>query len=106
MTIDLLTNDSNMKIDFLKKLCCPFDKHDLNIQVFQQQEDEIKEGILTCFECKRYYPIVYGIPIMSPDEYRETTLELPILQRWGIQENLEAAAFRILPDNNPKAIKN
>lgn len=95
-----------MKIDFLKKLCCPFDKHDLNIQVFQQHGDEIKEGILTCSECKRYYPIVYGIPIMSPDEYRETALELPILERWGIQENLEAVSFRLLPDAMPNENKN
>lgn len=91
-----------MKIDFLKKLCCPFDKHDLDIQVFQQQENEIKEGILTCSVCKRYYPIVYGIPIMSPDEYRETALELPILERWGLQENLEAVSFRLLPDAMPE----
>ena len=87
-----------MKIDFLNKLCCPFDKHDLTIQVFQQQSDEIKEGILTCSSCKRYFPIVYGIPIMSPDEYREKSLELPILERWGIKESLESASFRMLPE--------
>ena len=88
-----------MKIDFLKKLCCPFDKADLSLQVFQLQEDEIKEGILTCTLCKRYFPIIQGIPIMSPDEYREKSLELPILERWGIQESLESKSFSLLPEN-------
>jgi uncharacterized protein len=72
-----------MKISFLEKLVCPFDKQDLLVKIIKQDTDHINEGILTCSSCKRYYPIVYGIPIMSPDEYRQIELEMPILERWG-----------------------
>ena len=65
-----------MKKSFLNKLCCPLDKHDLHVRIFMQDEtEEIREGLLTCSQCKRYYPIIYGIPIMTPDEFREKSLE-------------------------------
>jgi uncharacterized protein len=67
----------------IDKLCCPFDKQDLQLKIFVKDlEGNIKEGMLTCQQCKRYYPIVYGVPIMSPDEYREPQLETPLLQKW------------------------
>lgn len=72
-----------MKLPFLNKLACPFDKADLTIKIFKQEQEEILEGILTCAHCQRYYPIVQGIPIMSPDEYREIRLEIPLLEKWG-----------------------
>jgi uncharacterized protein len=72
-----------MKIKFLDKLACPFDKHDLEIKIYKEEQDEILEGILTCEHCHRYYPILHGIPIMSPDEYRQVNLEIPILDKWG-----------------------
>jgi len=72
-----------MRLSFLDKMACPFDKLDLSIKIFKQEQDEITEGILTCAHCQRYYPIVHGIPIMSPDEYREIKLELPLLEKWG-----------------------
>lgn len=72
-----------MKLPFLNKLACPFDKNDLTIKIFKQEQEEILEGILTCAHCQRYYPIVQGIPIMSPDEYREIRLEIPLLEKWG-----------------------
>jgi uncharacterized protein len=75
-----------MKLSFLDKLACPFDKHDLSIRIFKQENDEILEGIFECSHCKRYFPIVHGIPIMSPDEYRQPELEAPLLKKWG--ENL------------------
>ena len=78
-----------MKQSFLDKLACPFDKHDLQIKIHKREEGEILEGILTCQHCKRYYPIVHGIPIMSPDEYREINLEIPILEKWGETALLE-----------------
>lgn len=72
-----------MKESLIDKLCCPFDKQDLQLKVFIKDiEGNIKEGMLTCQHCKRYYPIVYGVPIMSPDEYREPQLETPLLQKW------------------------
>lgn len=74
-----------MRLSLLEKLCCPVDKHELNSQIFVQQENgDITEGLLTCPSCKRYFPIVYGIPIMTPDEYREKALEEPILEKWGL----------------------
>jgi uncharacterized protein YbaR (Trm112 family) len=68
-----------MKLKTINKLCCPFDKQDLTLQVFIKDTDQnIIEGILSCATCLRKYPIVYGVPIMSPDEYRQIKLEQPI----------------------------
>ncbi len=72
-----------MKQSLLDKLACPFDKSDLLIKIFKKNDEEILEGILTCPHCLRYYPIVYGLPIMSPDEYREISYELPLVEKWG-----------------------
>jgi uncharacterized protein YbaR (Trm112 family) len=72
-----------MKLSFFDKLVCPFDKHDLSLKIIKNDDDNILEGLLTCEKCSRYFPIVHGIPIMSPDEYREHKLESPILEKWG-----------------------
>ncbi|MEX2404963.1 MAG: hypothetical protein WD625_12565, partial [Balneolales bacterium] len=45
---------------------------------------EIHEALMTCPKCKRYYPVIYGIPIMTPDEFRERALEEPLLKKWGL----------------------
>ena len=72
-----------MKLSLFEKLCCPFDKQQLHLEVFlQDAEKNVIEGLMTCTGCKRYYPIVYGIPIMTPDEYRESQLERPLLEKW------------------------
>lgn len=72
-----------MKRDFLNKLCCPFDKQDLVLSVFvEDTEGDIIEGIFICNCCNRYYPIVSGIPIMTPDEYRQEQLEVSIMKKW------------------------
>jgi uncharacterized protein len=88
-----------MQQSLVEKLCCPFDKHDLNLKVFVKDPNEnIIEGLFTCTHCKRYYPIVYGVPIMTPDEYRQVELEQPVMQRW--EKNLDFSqvdAFRLLP---------
>ena len=80
-----------MNASLVHKLCCPIDKEDLDVRVFTQREDgdlvEIIEAMLTCRECGRYYPVIYGIPVMTPDKYRERALEDPLLKRWGV--NLE-----------------
>ncbi|WP_017732603.1 Trm112 family protein [Nafulsella turpanensis] len=74
-----------MKVSLLDNLCCPVDKHELAFRPFVKDENgDIVEGLLSCAECRRYYPIVYGIPIMTPDEYREKSLEEPILAKWGL----------------------
>ena len=70
---------------FAEKLCCPFDKSELNTEVYLKDENgDVIEGLMTCAECNRYYPIVHGIPIMTPDEYREDWLERPFLEKRGL----------------------
>jgi uncharacterized protein YbaR (Trm112 family) len=84
-----------MKIETIKKLCCPFDKAELELTIITKDlEGNIIEGYLFCNECKRIYPIVSGIPIMNPDEYREFRLEQPLLQRWT--KNKVSDNFRLL----------
>ena len=74
-----------MTESFAEKLCCPMDKHHLDMRVFVKQENgEITEALLTCQECGRYYPVIYGIPIMTPDEYRDKSIEAPTLKKWGL----------------------
>lgn len=73
-----------MRISTIHKLCCPFDKGDLKLTTITKDIDErILEGFLTCNNCNRIYPMVKGIPIMNPDEYREFELEQPLLEKWG-----------------------
>lgn len=74
-----------MTESFAKKLCCPIDKSDLDMKIFAKQEDgEIIEALLTCTTCRRYYPVIYGIPIMTPDEYRDKAIEGATLKKWGL----------------------
>lgn len=81
-----------MKAETIQKLCCPFDKADLVLHIISQNvEKNILEGLLTCKQCNRYYPIMNGIPIMSPDEYREFELEQPLINSW--QKNLQGKEF-------------
>ncbi|MHA8102788.1 Trm112 family protein [Aquirufa nivalisilvae] len=71
-----------MKLETINKLCCPFDQEDLKLTIITKDiQENIVEGVLVCSSCKRVYPIVSGIPIMSPDEYREFKLEQPLLER-------------------------
>ncbi|QJD95197.1 hypothetical protein HH214_04540 [Mucilaginibacter robiniae] len=75
-----------MRLKTIEKLCCPFDKNDLSLQILAKDtEQNILEGILSCTQCLRKYPIVYGVPIMSPDEYRQIKLEQPVLERWKLE---------------------
>lgn len=73
-----------MKASLTKKLCCPLDKHDLDINIFTETENgDILEALMTCSHCNRYFPVIYGIPILIPDEYRDKALEGPLLKKWG-----------------------
>ncbi|MFA0964379.1 Trm112 family protein [Roseivirga sp. BDSF3-8] len=89
-----------MRPETIKKLCCPFDKADLELtEVVKDREGKILEGFFWCTQCKRIYPIVKGIPIMNPDEYREFNLEKPMLDRW--QKHLTGKKienFRLVDD--------
>jgi uncharacterized protein len=90
-----------MRIATISKLCCPFDKNDLDLQIISKDtSDSILEGLLTCRECNRYYPIVKGIPIMNPDEYRENKFELPLITGWSELTGRKTDNFRFLPANS------
>ena len=72
-----------MTLATIEKLCCPFDKADLQLTVVSKDLNEhIIEGIFYCSSCHRQYPIIRGVPIMNPDEYREPALEQPVVNRW------------------------
>ena len=78
-----------MRLKTIEKLCCPFDKQNLELQVLVKDTDHnVLEGILTCNTCKRKYPIVYGVPIMSPDDYRQIDLEQPIMEQWKLEHGI------------------
>lgn len=92
-----------MKPETIKKLCCPFDLADLTLTpIHTSVHGAIEEGYLLCGHCDRIYPIVRGIPIMSPDEYREFKLEKPLLERW--EKHLKGKSvdnFRLVAANDP-----
>ena len=79
-----------MKLHTIAKLCCPFDKQDLQLQILVQEIDQnVIEGILSCSTCHRKYPIIYSVPIMAPDEYRQIALEQPVVDRWRLEYGME-----------------
>ncbi len=78
-----------MRLKTIEKLCCPFDKSDLDLQILVKDIDQnVLEGIFTCTTCKRKYPIVYGVPIMAPDDYRQIKLEQPIMEQWKLEHGI------------------
>ena len=86
-----------MKIETIEKLCCPFDKADLTLRIItKDDQDNILEGLLSCGECSRVYPIVTGIPIMSPDEYRDFEREQPMLEKWEKLLKDQGEEFKIV----------
>lgn len=75
-----------MTKELLEKLCCPIDKHDLDINIINENEEgEILEALMSCPECDRYFPVIYGIPILIPDKYRDESMEKPLLKKWGYE---------------------
>jgi uncharacterized protein YbaR (Trm112 family) len=77
-----------MRPETIAKLCCPFDKADLELTTTGKDlEGNVLEGFFECTECKRIYPIMKGVPIMNPDEYREFHLEQPMLEAYGAHVN-------------------
>ena len=60
-----------MKKSLMDILCCPVDKHDLELAVDTKNDDEIIEGTLTCTECGEAYPIEDGIPNLLPPDMRD-----------------------------------
>jgi uncharacterized protein YbaR (Trm112 family) len=48
----------------------PLRLESIEAKVLHNRTNIIK-GILLCSKCKRWYPIINGIPRMLPDEFRE-----------------------------------
>lgn len=65
------------------RLACPIDKSaPLRITIFRVAKEDVEEGLLECPECNRYFPIIGGIPVMTPDEFRDASMEALFLERW------------------------
>ncbi|MGB9985783.1 methytransferase partner Trm112 [Salarchaeum japonicum] len=60
-----------MKEDLLDIVCCPLDKHDLELAIDEEDDGDIVSGTLTCTECGEAYPIKDGIPNLLPPDMRE-----------------------------------
>lgn len=74
-----------MKKSMLDILACPIDKH-YPLELFEivSEAQTVKEGVLFCTECSRYFPIIDEIPVMLPDELREKQKDRDIdfLKKW------------------------
>jgi uncharacterized protein len=42
----------------------------------------VKEGLLLCKTCNRFYPITEEIPIILPDELRDKKKDIEFLKKW------------------------
>ena len=70
-------------------LACPIDKYyPLELIEIDTADDKtinenvIKEGVLFCSQCSRFYPIIEEIPVMLPDELRDKEKDIQFLQKW------------------------
>lgn len=78
-----------MRRSMLDILACPIDKsYPLELIEIDTAEDKtidenvIKEGVLFCAQCSRFYPIIEEIPVMLPDELRDKEKDIQFLQKW------------------------
>ncbi|PCR90742.1 methytransferase partner Trm112 [Natrinema ejinorense] len=62
-----------MNESLLDILCCPLDKHDLELEDAEYDDDDVVGGELVCTECGEAYPIEDGIPNLLPPDMREET---------------------------------
>ena len=92
-----------MRRSMLDILACPIDKYyPLELIEIDTAEDKIinenviKEGVLFCSKCSRFYPIIEEIPVMLPDELRDKEKDIQFLQKW--QEKIPS---KIITNGNP-----
>lgn len=75
-----------MRRQLLDILACPIDKHyPLELHELSSQGEMILDGVLSCSQCGRYYPIIDEIPIMLPDELRDRKEDMDFLTKWAEQ---------------------
>ena len=60
-----------MKKDLMDILACPVCKSSLELEVHEEQEDNVKEGVLICSKCDERYPIEGSIPNLLPPYLRK-----------------------------------
>lgn len=84
-------------------LACPIDKYyPLELIEIDTAEDKtinenvIKEGVLFCSQCSRFYPIIEEIPVMLPDELRDKEKDIQFLQKWQ-----EKIPIKIIKNGHP-----
>ncbi|WP_415283942.1 Trm112 family protein [Candidatus Nitrososphaera sp. FF02] len=86
-----------MKRSMLDILACPIDKHyPLELHDIEAAGDDIRQGVLFCAKCGRYYPVIDGIPVMLPDELRNKERDTGFLEKWK-----EKIPEKILRQGNP-----
>ena len=100
-----------MRKSLLEILACPIDKHspleliEINVYLTNESSSDkrsdnrktlgeltyndttydnviVKEGVLFCNRCSRFFPIIDEIPIMLPDELREREKDMRFLLEW------------------------
>lgn len=92
-----------MRRSMLDILACPIDKYYplelIEIDIAEDKiinENVIKEGLLFCSQCSRFYPIIEEIPVMLPDELRDKEKDIQFLQKWQ-----EKIPNKIIKNGNP-----
>lgn len=66
----------------LEILACPIDKNfPLEMIECDSEKDIVKEGVLFCVKCSRFFPIIEEIPIMLPDELRDKNQDIIFLKK-------------------------
>jgi uncharacterized protein YbaR (Trm112 family) len=100
-----------MRKSLIEILACPIDKHspleliEINVYLTNESSSDkrsdnrktlrertnndttydnviVKEGVLFCSRCSRFFPIIDEIPIMLPDELREREKDMQFLLEW------------------------
>lgn len=77
-----------MKDGLLGYVGCPYCWKELTSHPFSRKDApeaadrEIREGILVCPDCRRWYPIVDFIPELLPDHLRDWARDRERLQAW------------------------
>ncbi len=71
-----------MRRELLDILSCPIDKYN-KLELYElEYSKEIEYGVLYCSKCSRFYPIINTIPILLPDNLRNSKEDIEFLKRW------------------------